>query len=325
MSNRPFVTLAMASASLIAAPAVAQDYALPPLEPMPSASQSAPAVQTAAAAQLPPVYRAPRSEAPVQEMHPERRQHDDDWGDRAHDQRDDYGSNRHHSGGHHGQQNYKLAYTPQQRDWWISECQRRMSYTYDSYENYGRSDNGLGGAAIGGVLGGIAGNRIGGRGNRTEGTVIGAAAGAVLGAAIDKAEDRGGRRRVSRDINDGGYCENYLAAYESGAFGYGHASYGQPMIHRSIGYGHEGHNCGCKQKHSHGHHGKTCKTIVTEKEYWEEVPVEHEVVEEVRYIKQPVKTRYVKQPTKTRYVKQPAKTRYVKQPHRSVKSVKSSK
>lgn len=311
MSNRPFLLLAMAnaslSASLIAAPAVAQDYALPPLEPMPSASQSAPAVQTASAAQLPPVYRAPRAETAAQDMHPDRRHHDGDW---SHGSKSD---DAHHSDGHDGQPHRKLAYTPEQRAWWISECQRRMSYTYDSYEDYGRSDNGLGGAAIGGVLGGIAGNRIAGRGNRTKGTVIGAAAGAVLGAAIDKAEDRGGQRRISREIDDGGYCENYLAAYESGAFGYGHYGYGQPMIYRSMD---AHHSCGCEHKHDHKHHGKTCKTIVTEKEVWEDVEVEHEVVKKVHYVKQPAKTRYVKQPTKTRYTKQPA---------RSVKSVKSSK
>lgn len=53
-----------------------------------------------------------------------------------------------------------------------------------------RRDNGLGGAAIGGVVGGVVGNRVAGRGNRTAGTLIGAGAGALAGTIIDQNEDR---------------------------------------------------------------------------------------------------------------------------------------
>ena len=262
--------------------------------------------------------------APQQNAHPDQRRHDGEWtgewtdedhyeGEwrgRVHADKADHHGDHHakHHDSHHGKPHRKLAYTPEQRAWWISECQRRMSYSYGRRERRVYRDNGLGGALIGGALGGIAGNRIAGRGNRTEGTVIGAAAGAVLGAAIDKAEDRG-RYRDDRYADDGGYCENYLSAYESGAFGYGHqgyvVAYAQPTIHRS--HGHHGHHKG---------HTKNCKKVVTKKEYWEEVPTT-EVVEEVRYIKQPAK--------RVRYVKQPAKTRYVKQPARKVKSTKSRK
>ena len=68
------------------------------------------------------------------------------------------------------------------RDAWLQDCRRRLS------------DNGLGGAVIGGIVGGVAGNVIAGDGNRTVGTVAGAAVGAVAGSAIDKAEDRGPAR-----------------------------------------------------------------------------------------------------------------------------------
>ena len=74
-------------------------------------------------------------------------------------------------------------------------------YAYDEREvydervpvapEYGRRDDGLGGAAIGAVAGGVAGNLIAGRGNRLGGTLIGAGVGGIAGYAIDKAEDRG--------------------------------------------------------------------------------------------------------------------------------------
>ena len=325
MSSRSFLLFAAAGVSLAAAPsaAIAQSYPLPQLEPMPAASQAAPIAQTAQVSQLPQVvqrvapaaYDTPVPQAPTQDMHPERH-HDGNWAGRDH-----YEEGHHGSPEHLSIRKRPLAYTPEQRAWWISECKRRMSYSYGGYDSHRRGGSNLEGAAIGGVLGGIAGNRIAGRGNRTEGTVIGAVGGAVLGAAIDSATSRSSRHGGGHyGGGDGGYCENYLAAYESGAFGYGHHgyAYAQPMIYRTIG--HDGHNCGCTHK-KHKHHGKKCKKIVTTKEYWEEVPHKHEVVEKVVE-----KVRYVKQPTtKTRYVKQPAKTRYVKQPARSVKSVKSRK
>ncbi len=94
----------------------------------------------------------------------------------------------------------RLAYSAQEREDWLHECRKR----------YAASDNGVGGALIGGVLGGVAGNVIAGKGNRTLGTVIGAATGAIAGAAIDKSEDN----EKARD-----FCEDYLVRYESGAQG----------------------------------------------------------------------------------------------------------
>jgi len=85
----------------------------------------------------------------------------------------------------------RSAYDRARADW-LTECRRRMSY-----------DNGLGGAAIGGIAGGLLGNRIAGRGNRTVGTIAGAAVGAVAGMAIDKGEDK----NRARD-----YCESYRAS-----------------------------------------------------------------------------------------------------------------
>jgi len=88
------------------------------------------------------------------------------------------------------------SYSAQDRQNWLADCRARMS----------RSDDGLGGAVIGGLIGGIAGNRIAGRGNRTVGTVVGAGVGAVAGAAIDRAEDRS----ETRD-----FCEDYISRYEA--------------------------------------------------------------------------------------------------------------
>ena len=101
------------------------------------------------------------------------------------------------------------------REAWLADCRRRVS------------DNGMGGAVIGGVAGGLLGNRIAGRGHRTVGTVAGAAVGAVAGAAIDKAEDRG---RV-RD-----QCEAYLDDY------YARANYARanPGYAYAAGYGYPG-------------------------------------------------------------------------------------
>ncbi len=60
-------------------------------------------------------------------------------------------------------------------------------------------DNGLGGAAIGGVVGAVAGNVIAGKGDRLAGALIGGGIGAIAGLAIDSA-DRAGRggERLSR-------------------------------------------------------------------------------------------------------------------------------
>ncbi len=95
----------------------------------------------------------------------------------------------------------------QQREAWLTECRRRLS------------DNGVGGAVIGGLIGGVAGHEIAGHGDRVLGTVAGAAVGAVAGAAIDKAEDRGRNRDR---------CEAMLQGYgpQQQGYGYGYPAYG---------------------------------------------------------------------------------------------------
>lgn len=93
----------------------------------------------------------------------------------------------------------------------------RYDGRYDDDVSYGRdrTDNGVGGAAIGAVVGGIAGNRIAGRGNRTAGTLIGAGAGAVAGAIIDKAED-GDRRAAPPPRPRHGAAYDYAAGPDYG-------------------------------------------------------------------------------------------------------------
>ncbi|HYD29269.1 MAG TPA: glycine zipper 2TM domain-containing protein [Azospirillaceae bacterium] len=96
------------------------------------------------------------------------------------------------------------------REDWLRDCRRRIS------------DNGLGGAVIGGAAGGLLGNRIAGRGDRVVGTVAGAAVGAVAGAAIDRAED-GAHDRDACEA----YLDDYYADYGDGP-GYGYQAYGYP-------------------------------------------------------------------------------------------------
>lgn len=103
--------------------------------------------------------------------------------------------------GYYEDTRYPQRTDPRHRDVWLDECRRDVS------------DNGLGGAVIGGVLGGIAGNRIAGEGNRRIGTAAGAVVGAATGAAIDVAEDRGR------------YEDECLVAYDERFGGHG-AGYG---------------------------------------------------------------------------------------------------
>jgi hypothetical protein len=92
-----------------------------------------------------------------------------------------------------------------------------------------RPDNGLGGAAIGGVVGGVVGNRVAGRGNRTAGTLLGVGAGALAGAVIDRNEDR-------RACNE--WLRSRPVEYRSAPAGYPVAGYpvsyrGSPVRYRS--------------------------------------------------------------------------------------------
>lgn len=105
------------------------------------------------------------------------------------------------------------------------ERHERRVYDWNEMERMCRRDDGIGGAAIGGVAGGLIGNRVAGRGNRTVGTAVGAVAGAAAGAAIDRAEDRraceaywqhrDGARRGGYTTYGGDY------GYDYGDYGYG--------------------------------------------------------------------------------------------------------
>jgi hypothetical protein len=125
----------------------------------------------------------------------------------------------------------QFGYSAEERDAWLAECRSRYS------------DNGLGGALIGGVLGGIAGHEIAGSGDKVLGTVMGATAGAVAGAAIDKAEDAG----------EADACDDYLARYEAGFRGghgqhqaYGHGyGYGAPVMWVPVRIKTHRHGAGC--------------------------------------------------------------------------------
>lgn len=179
-----------------------------------------------------------------------------------------------------------MSYTPPQRSLGYSEAQRER-WLADCRGQY--SDNGVGGALIGGVLGGIAGNRIAGRRNRTVGTIAGAAIGAVAGAVIDKAEDRG---RVRDE------CEDYLARYEAGMS----PAYGRhTSCHSSCG--HTYNNCGCRPAPV----VQTCydcqkpRTRIREEVYYEWV--DEEVVTYERVPVKTVKVKRVRVPVKIKQIK----------------------
>lgn len=102
-----------------------------------------------------------------------------------------------------------------------------------------RSDDGVGGAAIGGVAGAVVGNRVAGRGNRTAGTIIGAGVGAVAGALADKEEDRQRcreyQRRVAYEREYRDYYDRYYRDQNGGNSYYGNG-YGNGYYGNGYGY-----------------------------------------------------------------------------------------
>lgn len=99
------------------------------------------------------------------------------------------------------------------------------------------NDDGLGGAAIGGVVGGVLGNRIAGRGDRTVGTVVGAVAGAAVGGTIDRNADKNRcedyQRRVAYEREYRDYYNRY--------YGQSGGRYDANRSYSDYGYGHQGY------------------------------------------------------------------------------------
>lgn len=135
----------------------------------------------------------------------------------------------------------RLAYSEQEREAWLADCQiamRSEEYYYDDarYDDGGDDNGGLIGGLLGAVVGGVAGNRIGGSGDRLAGTLLGAGiggiAGAVLGSVISGDEDESDyTSSYDRDAEEAwaaDYCGAYLRRYEaSGQAGYGQMAYAQ--------------------------------------------------------------------------------------------------
>ena len=127
-----------------------------------------------------------------------------------------------------------------QRSYGRSDYDASRSYRYDDRYSDAemarmcKNDNGLGGAAIGGVVGGIAGNRIAGRGDRTIGTVVGAVAGAAVGGTIDRNADKRRcedyQRRVAYEREYREYYDRYYGQqggrYDAASSHYGDQAYG---------------------------------------------------------------------------------------------------
>lgn len=115
----------------------------------------------------------------------------------------------------------QLAYSPEQRAEWLSQCRALHAepqvpvYIEDQEDADGGLIGGLRGAVAGGAIGHEVRNR-----HRLAGTLIGAGlgglAGAVIGAAIDDADEDG--RVVMAPPQEPGfdYCEAYLINYERG-------------------------------------------------------------------------------------------------------------
>lgn len=143
-------------------------------------------------------------------------------------------------GGHHGRRGGhgrgghgpRLAYSTEERNQWLSECQYLMSEPYYDDYNRGGGNGGLVGGLLGAVVGGVAGNRIADD-DRLLGTVVGAGLGGLAGAAIGSVLDGDGDGEINRhELWAARYCEAYLQRYEAS----GAMAYAQPMMMVPVNY-----------------------------------------------------------------------------------------
>lgn len=133
---------------------------------------------------------------------------------------------RHHGGYHQGMapgQPRQLAYSPEQRAEWLSQCRAlhasQDEVVYDRRDRDGNEE--MIGSVVGAVAGGVIGREVAHRGDRLAGTLIGAGlgglAGAVVGAVIDGFGDDEDERPLAAAQEPGfDYCEAYLLNYERG-------------------------------------------------------------------------------------------------------------
>ena len=192
-------------------------------------------------------------------FHGEHRFVSDDGHVLSHDGR---GWHESHDGGHHGdhhsgQQGPRFAYTEEERNQWLSDCQFLMADA-GGYDDDDDVDEAFLGGLIGAVGGGILGNRIADD-DRLLGTVVGAGLGGLAGAAIGSILDSDGDGDYSRnEIYAARYCDAYLRRHELGG---GEWAYGQQVMLVPVS-GHRNRRSGCNSC------GTT--TTVTEEE-WVEV------------------------------------------------------
>ncbi len=271
MSIRSTLLLAGAAVLVASAPAAAQDDRYRGLaDPLPAMEDYA------------GDYVEGYSEEVVQQVDAEYQQ---DWrGDGAdrrgqrdgrdrHDGRGGRGDHHGDRGGHHGDRHDgrhgghqgrddgpRFAYSAEERDQWLSDCQYLMADGGGYYEEDRDDDNGgLLGGLFGAVLGGVAGNRIA-DGDRLLGTVVGAGIGGLAGAAIGSVLDGDGDGELSRnEIWASRYCDAYLRRHELGG---GEFAQGQQVVMVAAASGHG-------RGHDHGDNCRTCREVITEE--WVEV------------------------------------------------------
>lgn len=170
---------------------------------------------------------------------------------------DGHGWHESHDDGHHGHhEGPRFAYTEEERNQWLADCQFLMADA-GGYDDDDDVDGAFLGGLLGAVGGGILGNRIADD-DRLLGTVVGAVGGGLAGAAIGSILDSDGDGEYSRnEIYAARYCEAYLRRHELGG---GEWAYGQQIMLVPVS-GHRSHRRGC---------GSCGTTIVTEEE-WVEV------------------------------------------------------